>query len=165
MNTAIDESFIWFKQSAFQSLVKEAKKKYPLETGGVLIGYFVSKNKIVITEVLGPGKLAEHEKDRFEPDQNFHEIELEKHFFNTNHKEVYLGDWHTHPNFKPYLSKIDLKTLRRIAKYKPSQLSHPLMAVLGTSNMDFKIWQYVSSTSFFWNYKVNVRECLVRFYD
>lgn len=43
---------------------------------------------------------------------------------------TYLGDWHTHPNGSPALSRKDLRTLRRIARHPAARISQPVMAVL-----------------------------------
>lgn len=158
------DCLVWFKKTSFEQLIKEGESKYPLETGGLFVGYQLSNDEVVVTRVIGPGPLASHKSDRFIPDQKYHEAELLKHFYKSDHLEVYLGDWHTHPNLKAYLSNLDLKTLKRIARFKNSQLDYPLMGILGGEPYEFKIWQYISPKFPFFNFKVLVRECLVKFY-
>lgn len=155
---------VWFSEAAYRDLVVEAKNKLPLETGGVFIGYKSSENEIVITKIIGPGPSAVHESERFVPDQIYQEEELEKHFYSSKNTEVYLGDWHTHPSGRSYLSKLDFKTLKRIARYKESRLNHPLMGILNAEENEFKIWQYMPlsfPTSIF---KSKIRRCELIFY-
>ncbi len=160
----MSDYIVWFKKEAFDLLYNEAMEGYPLETGGVFIGYHTSKIESVVTHVIGPGPDALHLTDSFIPDQTFHEEELSNHFHNTNGMEVYLGDWHTHPKDDVYLSRLDKKTLKKIAKFKDSRLENPFMGVFGSENEEFKIWKYIPSKISFLDFKISVQECLVKFY-
>jgi integrative and conjugative element protein (TIGR02256 family) len=123
---------VWLKESAYIKILEETIKWMPFETGGILIGYWGPPNEIVVTDIVGPGPLAMHENDSFEPDHEYQVREISKKYFNTNRTETYLGDWHTHPNSSSYLSEKDKRTLKRIADFKKARLKKPLMLVLGT---------------------------------
>lgn len=157
---------VWIDNIAFLELKYEAVRKLPKETGGIFAGYIVSNDEYVITRVIGPGINAIHELERFIPDQAYHENELEKHFYGTKTTEYYLGDWHTHPDSIPYLSKMDLKTLKMISNHKVSQLPKPLMGILGIKKgeLTFKIWQLYRSEKLIYNLFRRTRECELKFY-
>jgi integrative and conjugative element protein (TIGR02256 family) len=116
----------------------EAQLWYPLETGGILIGNWLNENEVIITKVVGPGPKAVHLPFSFTPDNEYHIAEIAKYFKESDGHETYLGDWHTHPAQPSYLSKLDIQTLRKIARFKPAQQSKPLMLVMGTHPFDLK---------------------------
>lgn len=108
-----------------------ADQHYPFETGGMLLGYEAGNGAAVVTHLIGPGPTAKHSRFRFSPDSEYQQAELEAHFRATKGKETYLGDWHTHPHSNSNLSRVDKKTLARIAKTPTSGTRTPLMAILG----------------------------------
>ena len=56
---------------------------------------------------------------------------------------TYLGDWHSHPDGRPYLSHRDKTTIRKISKYTPARALVPLMAVVGTNpEWMMVVWSY-----------------------
>ncbi len=110
-----------------------AEDMFPLETGGMLIGYIASTGEPVVTSIIGPGPKAKHRRFKFTPDGPYQQAMLETHFSATEERETYLGDWHTHPKGAPTLSYLDKCTLARIAKEPRSQISQPVMIILGGS--------------------------------
>ena len=122
-------------------IIEEASRWKDLETGGVLAGY-ATNNDIVVTNIVGPGPKAKHNKMSFIPDNKYHNEQMANIYKASNQIEAYIGDWHTHPNSIAYLSDRDKTTLRKIGTYKKARLPSPLMLVLGTSNMEMKIWIY-----------------------
>lgn len=133
---------VWVKRSVLRYISSEGTKSIPLETGGVLIGYRGLNSDYIITNVVGPGPNAIHSKSFFEPDQKFHEREIERLYELSGCTETYLGDWHTHPNSTPYLSPQDVKTLTRIAIFKKARIANPLMLVVAPPTELYKIWCY-----------------------
>lgn len=130
------------KKSVLLAIQEEATLWGDKETGGVLMGYWSDEDTAVITTLVGPGQRAIHKPEFFIPDQVYHEKEIERIYTASNRTETYLGDWHTHPHARAYLSQQDKSTLRKIARYKPARLSKPLMFILGTANMESRIWHY-----------------------
>lgn len=108
-----------------------AQQKFPLETGGMLVGYIADDGTPVVTSIIGPGPGATHKRFKFVPDGAFQQSLLEMHYWETNGRETYIGDWHTHPKGSPSLSFLDRKTLARIALTPASDISNPIMVILG----------------------------------
>jgi integrative and conjugative element protein (TIGR02256 family) len=135
-----EKVLVRLSNDALNLITAEMYKWYPKETGGVLIGSWVNKKEVIISDIIGPGPNAIHTYTSFTPDDAYHINVIARIYTESQCKQTYLGDWHTHPNEKAYLSELDKKTLRKIAGYKPARLTRPLMLVLGTNPMEYKIW-------------------------
>jgi integrative and conjugative element protein (TIGR02256 family) len=121
----------WVSAEVLSFLVQEANAAAPLETGGVLLGYWSeSSTEPVVTQAVGPGPQAIHTRERFMPDHRFHESEVAR-LCNQNPALQYLGDWHSHPGAAGYLSSLDYSTLRKIAVSRAARAPRPLMIILG----------------------------------
>jgi integrative and conjugative element protein (TIGR02256 family) len=126
-----------------------ANKKYPLETGGVLIGSTGSADgdDVVIVAIIGPGPLAHHTEISFEPDHEHQTQEIARIYRASNGVNTYLGDWHTHPNSAPDLSRRDKKTLKHIAAHREARVPRPIMAILGEgSPWMLKAWRLIQGS-------------------
>lgn len=122
-------------------MVYEAELTYPLETGGILMGYWVESD-IVITHGVGPGTHAVHKSNGFRPDVNFHEAEIARIYEESSRLSTYLGDWHTHPGGSASLSWRDKRTMRRIANSPEARCVMPLMTILAGHELDWlAIWR------------------------
>jgi integrative and conjugative element protein (TIGR02256 family) len=125
-----------------------ANEKYPLETGGVLIGYTggFEGADVVIVSITGPGPNAYHTETRFEPDHEYQTQEIARIYRASKGVNTYLGDWHTHPNSAADLSRRDKKTLKHIAGHGPARMARPIMAILGDhSPWALKVWRLFPS--------------------
>jgi integrative and conjugative element protein (TIGR02256 family) len=121
-----------------------ASAKYPLETGGVLIGYTGGPggDEVVVAAITGPGPRARHAATAFEPDHEYQTGEIARIYRASGGVNTYLGDWHTHPAAAPDLSRRDKKTLTRIASHREARLDRPVMAILGESSQwTLKVWR------------------------
>jgi integrative and conjugative element protein (TIGR02256 family) len=135
---------VWIHEAVIQFIEAEAARFFPKETGGVLVGYWVSMpNEAVLTDVIGPGQKASHSFSSFLPDHDFQQSEIERLYQSSGRLHTYMGDWHTHPKQDAYLSPTDRSTLRKIALHKEARNASPLMAVLGNGpNWNLKVWRY-----------------------
>jgi integrative and conjugative element protein (TIGR02256 family) len=79
-------------------MMGEAAARYPLETGGVFMGYWADDRTAVVTQAIGPGPNAYHHRHRFAPDQEWQTTEIAEYYRASGRRETYLGDWHTHPD-------------------------------------------------------------------
>jgi len=134
----------WISRLTVEAMLAEADRRFPLETGGILMGY-ISNQDIVITDAIGPGRAAIHSRYSFTPDQDYHETEIARLYESSNRKWVYLGDWHSHPNqFRPSMSRKDIETLRRIARFRKARIVRPLMFIFGGEPDSWtpSIWQW-----------------------
>ncbi len=130
---------LWLADSILTAMHKIADQYYPCETGGMLLGYEAKNSDVVVNAIVGPGPKAKHGRFRFVPDAKYQQTELENHFYKTEARETYLGDWHTHPRGSCQLSMVDKRTLARIAHTSLSGTQHPVMAILCGGNADWKI--------------------------
>jgi integrative and conjugative element protein (TIGR02256 family) len=104
---------LWLSAAAVADLQYHAIELYPRETGGVLMGYEAAGDTVVVT-VIGPGPSAHHSSTSYMPDHEYHDGEVARVYEASGRRITYLGDWHTHPKGRLYLSNIDMLTLRRI---------------------------------------------------
>lgn len=140
---------VWVARSALRSMLSEADGAYPLETGGVLLGYWTRPaTEVVVTNSVGPGPLAMHAELGFSPDTPYQATEIERVYLDSGQLHTYLGDWHTHPDSVPRLSSTDRRTLKRIAGYGPARAPSPIMAVLAFgAPWDLTVWRLCPACS------------------
>jgi len=124
---------VWIRAQLIGAMQKEANHSYPLETGGILTGYVADNNEPVILSVFGPGPNATHNRHRFEPDHEWQCQQLDELYAASQATQVYLGDWHTHPDSSADMSWRDRRTLRSIATHPNTMLASPLMLIGGWS--------------------------------
>lgn len=134
---------VWIYRPVLKFLTVEASTQAPLETGGVLMGYFgQSENTPVILWATRAGSQAVHRRDYYKPDYEFDESQIATMYKKTCQQISYLGDWHTHPVPSAVLSHRDKRTLGRIAVSKSARVGTPLMLVLSYDGQwDVTVWQ------------------------
>jgi integrative and conjugative element protein (TIGR02256 family) len=126
-----DEKVAWLHTSVLEFMTLEAEAKAPLETGGVLLGYFSQPGSVpVILYATGPGPHSIHQRYLYKPDSRFDESEIARLYALSGRRVAYLGDWHTHPGSACSLSERDRRTLRRIAICRAARVKTPVMLVL-----------------------------------
>ncbi len=128
---------LWWERQALDEAVAKATRSFPLETGGVLLGWRTGPRLAVVSHVVGPGPGAEHHERSFRPDAAWQQKQINEIYENSGRRVTYLGDWHTHPKGSPSLSRRDANTLRRIARYGDARAPKPIMAVLGGGDPDW----------------------------
>jgi len=126
---------LWLAHKVVEQMILEAEQKAPLETGGLLAGYFSKNDKeTVVTDIIGPGPMSVHKMTTYKPDYSFHRDEIGQIYDNSNGEISYLGDWHTHPTQSAYLSWTDREALRNIVRYQNNFLDAPVMLIWGGVN-------------------------------
>ena len=140
-------STLWINSSTLRKLQILAERDFPVETGGVLVGYFADNGEVVVKDVVGPGPNAKHRRFSFVPDHAWQCQRLDEIYQSSAGIAVYLGDWHTHPDGCPKMSWADKRTLHRIASYSQARTSVPIMVIGGGGPHDWKwnCFQYQSS--------------------
>jgi len=136
---------VWISDSVLNSMIDHADNAYPNEAGGALMGYWNDKGtEVLVTQVVGPGPEAVHERTSFVPDYSFQEREIERIYIESGRTHTYLGDWHSHPNGPASLSGTDTRTMRNIAEYAAARATSPVMILFsgsqGSWNRD--AWQF-----------------------
>lgn len=132
----------WLPRRLLDSATALASYWQPLEVGGVVAGYW-NENSAVITECVGPGAEATHHSTSFVPDHQFHVREIERIYAASDGRDVYLGDWHSHPAGPATLSALDKVTLRSIAKDEGAQCPRPVMLLFAE---DALAWSFHAFT-------------------
>jgi integrative and conjugative element protein (TIGR02256 family) len=98
------------KSKAKETLIAETHRFKRLETGGVLCGYY-DNEYLIIDSVSGPGPDADHQIDEFIMDKEYMDKFLDSQYAESKGKNIYLGEWHTHPQKHPEPSGQDLKSI------------------------------------------------------
>lgn len=110
----------------------EAHRAYPLETGGLLLGWWDEDGRTAWVEtVVGPGPEAHHARASFEPDWHWQQDQVARLYTRYARRLQYLGDWHTHPNGRPVPSRADRSAALEIADAPTARAPHPLMLIVG----------------------------------
>ena len=136
--TAPTIKLCWMPAGIQQALIALAQHWDPLEVGGVLAGYWDGA-EAVITDWVGPGENANHQRFNYTPDYDFHTKEIERLYAASEGTTIYLGDWHTHPSGASRLSPVDKRTLQMIADAPDAQCPRPLMLLLAGRSEDWSI--------------------------
>jgi len=132
---------IFILKSVVKFILNETKVHYPLETGGMLLGYLKEKNYYIL-DIIDAGPEAIHKTDYFLPDGKYQQPILEQKFFKSNGKVTFLGDWHSHPKADSYLSKLDMETLKNISEDEGAQINCPIFIIIGTSPLNICGFNY-----------------------
>ncbi|WP_157863269.1 Mov34/MPN/PAD-1 family protein [Bradyrhizobium tropiciagri] len=122
---------------------EEACYHYPLETGGTLVGYWSDADTVVVTRLIGPGPASIHGRYSFEHDHEWEAAQIADHYYQSARSQVYIGDWHTHPDASSgELSGTDRRAIRRVINYPEARVAYPLMMVLfgGPEEWKSTIW-------------------------
>lgn len=139
----------WFDRSVVRELIVHADAHLPNETGGLLAGYRHSAAELVVTAAIGAGPGARHHRASFEPDTQWQADALAKRYGESGRRLEYLGDWHTHPGGLARPSRMDRRTMRRIAFFAEARCEEPIMAILaGGDSWSLAIWQRTRSAAY-----------------
>ena len=85
---------MWLSATVLSALVEEADRLAPMETGGILLGFWAEEEiQPVVLEMLGPGPNAIHERYRFVPDHDYQIGAIARRYHESGHRLQYLGDW------------------------------------------------------------------------
>lgn len=154
---------IWLSQGAVDLMVDEASRTFPLETGGLLLGYRSTDDQVVVTEVTLPGPLAKHARSSFTPDQKHDVDRVALRYRESAGQTTYLGDWHSHASSPPYLSARDEKVLRRIGRWDRAQVSNPVMVIVGSlPDAALVAWEWTGCERRWWGVRDFVRQVELR---
>lgn len=118
-------------------------EKYPLETGGFLVGYYSNDSMTLhIKDLLLPSKqkgmayLFERSIDGMK--QVFKKLFEDQKYF-------YIGEWHTHTNGSSMYSSTDLNAMIEIANCETVSITNPILLILSIRDKqvnDFSFYIY-----------------------
>ncbi len=108
------------------------------------MGYWWHKyNEVVITNIIGPGPKAIHQRHSFRADFEWQQERIHEIYQGSSRHITYLGDWHTHPGSNCPPSRKDLNALRKISECKQARAQFPLIGILyGSDEWALGIWKY-----------------------
>ena len=107
-------------------------KSHPLETGGVLTGYYnAGLDTAVVTGAGGPPPDSERGRTRFYRGTQGLGQALANLWRN---KEYYLGEWHYHPGGSALPSAADVRQMQDIASDDNAHCPEPILLVMGEHN-------------------------------
>lgn len=131
-------------QGVLDEMEAEARRRFPKESGGVLLGYRYPSRRTPIRVIcqIGPGPKARHRRSRFEPDGAWQAEEIARAYEQSGRTLDYLGDWHSHPEGGGRPSGLDRSTARAIADCKAARASHPLFLILHGGQAKWSIAPY-----------------------
>ncbi len=135
---------IQLASGVLESMRKEAERRFPKESGGVLLGYISPEKKrhAQIVAQIGPGPKAKHRQDRFEPDGEWQAEQIALAYQDSGRIVTYLGDWHSHPLGSGSPSKLDRSTAQAIANTPEARAPNPLMLILFRARYDWQLTGY-----------------------
>jgi integrative and conjugative element protein (TIGR02256 family) len=123
--TAIND--VRYSKQVVQLISSQIEKFGVTETGGTLLGY-VKEDVLYVDKASDPGPNAIHESIYFKADANYIDMFIDMEIANSNGRLRYIGEWHTHPQIKPYPSSKDFISLTEIAD---SSEDFVLMLIVG----------------------------------
>lgn len=129
--------------SLLDDIYSQAKKHYPNEFGGILIGNYSTCGKVAtITETCVPTKYSNSRIlfKRFVDNLN---KRLSYLFKASNGETIYVGEWHSHPNGASSYSSTDLNSMSEIAEDSNVQISSPLMIIVSMYKDSVKETVYI----------------------
>lgn len=138
----------WVPFAALALMTREADSAHPLESGGIMMGYWAEpQREVVITDALLPGPRAVHRLDGFDPDSAHDAAQIRRLYEQSGHFHTYLGEWHSHPASGPWLSPLDQRTLGGIAAEQAATELISLMAVISEPPIRrLMIWRHVAAS-------------------
>lgn len=107
-----DEKILSYTRKIESQLIEEAKKGFPYEIAGFLLGKIGEEDKV--TELLPVENIAKHQERRFEID-SLDYIKAETYALARNLDVV--GIYHSHPDYPAIPSKHDLKFAQEVFSY------------------------------------------------
>jgi integrative and conjugative element protein (TIGR02256 family) len=118
---------------------------YPNEYGGLLLGRYISENKIVLIEdTVLPNKYKSSSYYFERGSEGLKEVlELR---YNASPSLIYVGEWHTHPDSLAKPSKTDINAMSELANDTNVLINNPVLMILEVRKQEFSMGLY-----FFYN--------------
>jgi integrative and conjugative element protein (TIGR02256 family) len=141
-----DNSRIKLNPSVIHTIEKYRQKKdTDKEAGGILLGRFImDSNDIVVDFATTPMRGDIRDYAFFYRDAKRHQKKIDKYWIKSDGTCSYLGEWHTHFEFQPTPSIIDIKDWTR--KLQEDQFSGKSLFFVIAGINTIKIWEGNSKT-------------------
>jgi len=112
------------------------------ETGGILLGHRVSDTTMQITRASPPGPRAKHGPFSFSRDTRFLQRYLDDLHNRSGGQQDYVGEWHVHPALDAPPSRIDRRSLWRIARRKNYATENPVLVIVEHTPLERRLRAY-----------------------
>lgn len=113
--------------AALAYIFEESERRFPQETGGILIGRF-EQQCVSIEYAVAPGPDAEHNASGFKRDGEYSQNILDYIVADSRGRVDYIGEWHSHPVVSGPSQK-DIVAMRWIANNRKYAIQHPVMGL------------------------------------
>lgn len=115
------------------------------ETGGILLGYRANATTVQITRASPPGPRAKHRPFSFSRDTRFLQRYLDRLHDQAAGEEDYVGEWHVHPALDAPPSRIDRRSLWRIARRKNYATDNPILLIVeqASAQRRYRVYGFV----------------------
>lgn len=121
-NVLIKESVI----ELIKSEVKKTKNNY--ETGGILLGH-ITENDLHINIATDAGPNALKSRSSYIRDEKYAQSRINEEFIKSEGKNIYLGEWHSHPISSNVPSSIDVKSMKEISESLLYNTNKPVLLI------------------------------------
>jgi len=112
------------------ALVGHARSLPGKETGGILLGLGIDVTTLKLTRASPPGPRAVHHRFAFSRDTRFLQRYLDDIYDQTAGDENYVGEWHVHPALDAPPSRVDRRSLWRIARRPNYATDNPILLIV-----------------------------------
>lgn len=124
------DSKIFIEDSVYKRLLATQKESHPMETGGIIIGYYDTEYRnAIITECTCPPEDSKASKNHFFRGTKGLKSLLKRKW--DEEKEYYLGEWHLHPGSSPNPSTTDIDQMKKIEYDSKFNCKEPILLILG----------------------------------
>ena len=129
---------IQIENKIIDEMILSARKHYPNEFGGLLIGFYANGNKdLIITNFLTP-KSFKASPVYFERETKDLQEAL-KAFYHSYPSKYYVGEWHSHPGGGTAPSNKDIKAMKQISECEGVSINKPVLCIIGYTKQEFQI--------------------------
>jgi integrative and conjugative element protein (TIGR02256 family) len=134
--------YIDIKNDVVQKIKDASYLHYPNEHGGILVGnYSEDKTIAFVNDMILPTSYQASPVSFERGSSGIKSILSE--FFASENPQVYVGEWHTHPNAHPIPSPTDVFALIAIARHPDVSIENPIMLIIGLYQQSIDIAFYV----------------------
>lgn len=116
-------------QGIYRRICQNVAAHYPNECGGVLAGK-IQGHQAIITRMFLPDRV-QSSRVRFRRLADHINVALERLHNQTGGVQLYLGEWHSHPDALPIPSGMDLAAMSRIQASSSVRIQTPLLLIMG----------------------------------
>jgi len=133
--------FVAISAECVSDLTAKADASSPSETGGVLMGFWLSAWRAEITHAIAPSSNPVHSIGGSLLDDALRRSEIARVYHETKQRSTYLGQWQSHLTRWSHLSTSDMDALARMRTSADKRAPAPLIAIVdGGRPWSLSVW-------------------------